>query len=262
MPHATRVVRNLYRDSVSLMQLSRDARRSCPASSRPRRSWRPRQPRPAARGRARRRRGAPRPERSADRGAGEDEAALAAGAREGRGALSSRRAAREPRAAPRRRCRRAASQMALAADAGRELRADLGARRLRRRRGDEGAAARPERHAVQRQRVARRRTRAQALRARARTCMVMGPDCGTAIINGVPLGFANVVRRGADRRASARRAPGLQEVTVLDRPARARASRRRSAPAATICTTTIGGISMLHGLARARRRPRHQGASC
>jgi succinyl-CoA synthetase alpha subunit len=24
----------------------------------------------------------------------------------------------------------------------------------------------------------------------------MGPDCGTAIVNGVPLGFANVVRRG------------------------------------------------------------------
>ena len=24
----------------------------------------------------------------------------------------------------------------------------------------------------------------------------MGPDCGTAIIRGVPLGFANVVRRG------------------------------------------------------------------
>src|SRR6266581_8693844 len=26
--------------------------------------------------------------------------------------------------------------------------------------------------------------------------LVMGPDCGTAIVDGVPLGFANVVRRG------------------------------------------------------------------
>lgn len=29
-----------------------------------------------------------------------------------------------------------------------------------------------------------------------RGLLVMGPDCGTAIVNGVPLGFANVVRRG------------------------------------------------------------------
>ena len=33
--------------------------------------------------------------------------------------------------------------------------------------------------------------------ARAHELLVMGPDCGTAIIGGVPLGFANVVRRGA-----------------------------------------------------------------
>ena len=33
-----------------------------------------------------------------------------------------------------------------------------------------------------------------------RDLIVMGPDCGTAIVNGIPLGFANVVRRGADRR--------------------------------------------------------------
>src|SRR4029079_5133427 len=32
--------------------------------------------------------------------------------------------------------------------------------------------------------------------AEARGLLVMGPDCGTAIINGIPLGFANVVRRG------------------------------------------------------------------
>src|SRR5438552_10060191 len=32
--------------------------------------------------------------------------------------------------------------------------------------------------------------------AREHDLIVMGPDCGTAIINGVPNGFANVVRRG------------------------------------------------------------------
>lgn len=31
---------------------------------------------------------------------------------------------------------------------------------------------------------------------REKNLLVMGPDCGTAIINGMPLGFANVVRRG------------------------------------------------------------------
>src|SRR5215469_721909 len=33
--------------------------------------------------------------------------------------------------------------------------------------------------------------------ARAHDLIVMGPDCGTAIIGGIPLGFANVVRLGA-----------------------------------------------------------------
>src|SRR5262249_51236480 len=32
--------------------------------------------------------------------------------------------------------------------------------------------------------------------ARERGLLVMGPDCGTAILNGVPLAFANIVRRG------------------------------------------------------------------
>jgi succinyl-CoA synthetase alpha subunit len=42
--------------------------------------------------------------------------------------------------------------------------------------------------------------------------LVMGPDCGTAIINGIPLGFANVVRRG-DIGLVAASGTGLQEVT-------------------------------------------------
>ena len=44
--------------------------------------------------------------------------------------------------------------------------------------------------------------------------LMMGPDCGTAIINGHPLGFANVVRRGPIGVVGAS-GTGLQEVTAL-----------------------------------------------
>jgi succinyl-CoA synthetase alpha subunit len=42
--------------------------------------------------------------------------------------------------------------------------------------------------------------------------LVMGPDCGTAILGGVPLGFANAVRRGAIGVVGAS-GTGIQEVT-------------------------------------------------
>ncbi|NLA71767.1 MAG: acyl-CoA synthetase FdrA [Clostridiaceae bacterium] len=44
--------------------------------------------------------------------------------------------------------------------------------------------------------------------------LMMGPDCGTAIINGVPLCFANVVKRGKIGVVGAS-GTGTQEVTVL-----------------------------------------------
>jgi len=44
--------------------------------------------------------------------------------------------------------------------------------------------------------------------------LMMGPDCGTAIINGVPLAFANVVRRGGIGIVGAS-GTGIQEVTCL-----------------------------------------------
>ena len=44
--------------------------------------------------------------------------------------------------------------------------------------------------------------------------LLMGPDCGTAIINGVPLGFANVVNRGSIGVVAAS-GTGLQEVTSI-----------------------------------------------
>ena len=44
--------------------------------------------------------------------------------------------------------------------------------------------------------------------------LVMGPDCGTAIINGIPLAFANVVRRGPIGIVAAA-GTGLQEVSTI-----------------------------------------------
>src|SRR2546425_7191416 len=47
--------------------------------------------------------------------------------------------------------------------------------------------------------------------ARERGLMLMGPDCGTAVVNGVPLGFANAVPRGRIGIAAAS-GTGAQEV--------------------------------------------------
>lgn len=50
--------------------------------------------------------------------------------------------------------------------------------------------------------------------AQSRNLLLMGPDCGTAIIDGVPLGFANAVPRGRIGIAAAS-GTGLQEVSCL-----------------------------------------------
>ncbi len=50
--------------------------------------------------------------------------------------------------------------------------------------------------------------------ARERGLLVMGPDCGTAILDGVPLGFANAVRRGTIGLVGAS-GTGLQQVSCL-----------------------------------------------
>lgn len=47
-----------------------------------------------------------------------------------------------------------------------------------------------------------------------RGLMMMGPDCGTAIVNGVPLAFANAVRRGTIGVVGAA-GTGIQEITSL-----------------------------------------------
>ena len=50
--------------------------------------------------------------------------------------------------------------------------------------------------------------------ARSNNALVMGPDCGTAILDGIPLAFANAVRRGTVGVVGAS-GTGIQEVTCL-----------------------------------------------
>jgi len=82
--------------------------------------------------------------------------------------------------------------------------------------------------------------------ARDADLIVMGPDCGTAIINGTPLAFANVVKRGPVGVVGAS-GTGLQQVTVL-------VDRLGSGISQAIGTggrdlhRDIGAISMLKGL--------------
>ncbi|HSA86690.1 MAG TPA: acyl-CoA synthetase FdrA [Nitrospira sp.] len=82
--------------------------------------------------------------------------------------------------------------------------------------------------------------------ARDRDLIVMGPDCGTAIINGIPLAFANVVRRGVIGVVGAS-GTGLQQVTCL-------VDRWGGGISQAIGTgghdlhRDVGGISMLQGL--------------
>jgi FdrA protein len=56
--------------------------------------------------------------------------------------------------------------------------------------------------------------RSLKLAAREKGLLVMGPDCGTAIIGGIPLAFANKVARGAIGLVAAS-GTGLQEITSL-----------------------------------------------
>jgi FdrA protein len=82
--------------------------------------------------------------------------------------------------------------------------------------------------------------------ARDADLIVMGPDCGTAIINGTPLAFANVVKRGPIGVVGAS-GTGLQQVTAL-------VDRLGSGISQAIGTggrdlhREIGAISMLKGL--------------
>jgi FdrA protein len=89
--------------------------------------------------------------------------------------------------------------------------------------------------------------------AQERGLLVMGPDCGTAIIAGAALGFANAVRRGSIGLVGAS-GTGLQEVSCL-------IHRLEQGVSHAIGTGThdvdaeVGGITMLEGIRRLEGDP-------
>lgn len=83
--------------------------------------------------------------------------------------------------------------------------------------------------------------------------LVMGPDCGTAILDGVPLGFANVVRRGRIGLVAAS-GTGLQQVSVLIDRGGAGISQAIGVGGRDL-DERIGGAMMLDGLSRLAADP-------
>jgi FdrA protein len=82
--------------------------------------------------------------------------------------------------------------------------------------------------------------------ARDLNLLLMGPDCGTAIINGIPLGFANVVRRGSIGIVAAS-GTGLQQVTCLIHHQGAGISQAIGTGSHDL-HEKVGGITMLQGI--------------
>ena len=95
-----------------------------------------------------------------------------------------------------------------------------------------------------------------ALKRRARELglLVMGPDCGSAILNGKPLCFANVVRRGPIGVVAAS-GTGLQEVTVLVDRAGSGVSQAIGTGGRDLKDERVGGITMSMGIQALAKDP-------
>jgi len=87
--------------------------------------------------------------------------------------------------------------------------------------------------------------------AKEKDLLVMGPDCGTAIINGVPLAFANVVNRG-DIGIVAASGTGLQEVSCIISNAGAGIAQAIGTGSRDV-TREVGGIMFLEAVKRLLR---------
>ncbi len=81
-----------------------------------------------------------------------------------------------------------------------------------------------------------------------RGLLLMGPDCGTAILDGVPLGFANAVRRG-DIGLIGASGTGLQQVSCLIDRAGAGVSQAIGVGGRDL-DARVGGMMMLAALRR------------
>ena len=90
-------------------------------------------------------------------------------------------------------------------------------------------------------------------RAREKGLLVMGPDCGTAILNGVGLGFANVVRRGSVGLVGAS-GTGIQEVVSLIHQAGGGISHAIGTGSRDLAAE-VGGITTLQALDLLRDDP-------
>jgi len=77
--------------------------------------------------------------------------------------------------------------------------------------------------------------------------LVMGPDCGTAIVNGMPLCFANVVKRGPIGVVGAS-GTGIQEVTCLIDRAGSGVSQAIGAGGRDLKNELVGGVTTLMGV--------------
>ena len=89
--------------------------------------------------------------------------------------------------------------------------------------------------------------------ARHKGLLVMGPDCGTAILDGIPLGFANVVRRGSIGLVAAS-GTGLQQVSCLIDRFGAGVSQAIGVGGRDL-DERVGGTMMLAGLERLAADP-------
>src|SRR6266566_3057482 len=103
------------------------------------------------------------------------------------------------------------------------------------------------------------------LRGRELGLIVMGPECGTSIVNGVGLGFANRVRRGSIGVVGAS-GTGIQEVTTLVRRLGPNRETRRRLPPRLRRTDPNGprgrddaGGGGYRGCSTHRRRPARPG---
>ncbi len=89
--------------------------------------------------------------------------------------------------------------------------------------------------------------------ARRKGLLVMGPDCGTAIINGAPLGFANAVRRGGIGVVAAA-GTGMQEITSLISNAGGGISQAIGTGGRDL-SKAVGGITFIQGIEMLAKDP-------
>jgi len=90
--------------------------------------------------------------------------------------------------------------------------------------------------------------------AAARGLLMMGPDCGTAILNGKPLAFANVVRRGSIGIVGAA-GTGIQEVSCCIHRLGGGVSQAIGTGGRDL-SDAVGGTMMLLGLSALTRDPK------